>query len=300
MKKAIVILTMLLVLLTGCNHTPAELDSYDSTAVATIYEVPEETLNDTLSTTMTTEPDESSKSSFSESKETAGAAEPATEIPEESKVTETRPQQTEEKETTQATEPVQTEAPKTTATVTTDPPVTEPVQTDPIQTTEPVETEPAETTEPPRLAQADSTEVAALVAMYVNQYRNSPATILPGLGNVAIYRANQLITSFSHADSASACTALQYGEFVDMTLYGCPESSNYYQGYNREAIAKGNWTGTADEIAQRIATGFKNSAKHWAYVGSDEYGYMAVGVVYDASNSTWYCCICMSTQNYGG
>ena len=136
--------------------------------------------------------------------------------------------------------------------------------------------------------------------MYVNQYRNSPATILPGLGNVAIYRANQLITNFSHADSASACTALQYGEFVDMTLYGCPESSNYYQGYNREAIAKGNWTGTADEIAQRIATGFKNSAKHWAYVGSDEYGYMAVGVVYDASNSTWYCCICMSTQNYGG
>lgn len=297
MEKALVILTMLLILLTGCNHTPTELDSYDSTAAATVYEVPEETLNDTLSTTMTTEPDESSKSSFSESKETTGATEPAIEIPEESTVTETRPQQTEKKETTQTTEPVQTEEPITTATVTTDPPITEPVQTDPIQTTEPTDTE---TTEPPRLAQADSTEVAALVAMYVNQYRNSPATILPGLGNVAIYRANQLITNFSHADSASACTALQYGEFVDMTLYGCPESSNYYQGYNREAIAKGNWTGTADEIAQRIATGFKNSAKHWAYVGSDEYGYMAVGVVYDASNSTWYCCICMSTQNYGG
>ena len=297
MKKALVILTMLLIMLTGCDHTPAELDSYDSTAAATIYEVPEEALNDTLSTTMTTEPDESSKSSFSESKETTGATEPAIEIPEESTVTETRPQQTEKKETTQTTEPVQTEEPITTATVTTDPPITEPVQTDPIQTTEPTDTE---TTEPPRLAQADSTEVAALVAMYVNQYRNSPATILPGLGNVAIYRANQLITNFSHADSASACTALQYGEFVDMTLYGCPESSNYYQGYNREAIAKGNWTGTADEIAQRIATGFKNSAKHWAYVGSDEYGYMAVGVVYDASNSTWYCCICMSTQNYGG
>lgn len=297
MNKALVILTMLLVLLTGCNHTPAELDSYDSTATATIYEVPEETRNYTLSTTMTTEPDESSKSSFSESKETAGATEPATEIPEESKVTEPRPQQTKEKETTQATEPVQTEEPITTVTVTTDPPITEPVQTDPIQTTEPTDTE---TTEPPRLAQADSTEVAALVAMYVNQYRNSPATILPGLGNVATYRANQLITNFSHADSASACTALQYGVFVDMTLYGCPESSNYYQGYNREAIAKGNWTGTADEIAQRIATGFKNSAKHWAYVGSNEYGYMAVGVVYDASNSTWYCCICMSTQNYGG
>ena len=297
MKKALVILTMLLILLTGCNHTPAELDSYDSTAATTIYEVLEEALNDTLSITMTTEPDESSKSSFSESKETTGATEPAIEIPEESTVTETRPQQTKEKETTQATEPVQTEEPITTVTVTTDPPITEPVQTDPIQTTEPTDTE---TTEPPRLAQADSTEVAALVAIYVNQYRNSPATILPGLGNVATYRANQLITNFSHADSASACTALQYGEFVDMTLYGCPESSNYYQGYNREAIARGNWTGTADEIAQRIATGFKNSAKHWAYVGSDEYGYMAVGVVYDASNSTWYCCICMSTQNYGG
>ena len=297
MKKALVILTMLLIMLTGCDHTPAELDSYDSTAAATVYEVPEETLNDTLSTTMTTEPDESSKSSFSESKETTGATEPAIEIPEESTVTETRPQQTEKKETTQTTEPVQTEEPITTATVTTDPPITEPVQTDPIQTTEPTDTE---TTEPPRLAQADSYEVATLVAQYVNQYRGTPATVLPGLGEVATYRANQLISNFSHADSATACTALQYGEFVDMTLYGCPESSNYYQGYNREAIAKGNWTGTADDIAQRIATGFKNSAKHWAYVGSDEYGYMAVGVVYDASNSTWYCCICMSTQNYGG
>lgn len=129
---------------------------------------------------------------------------------------------------------------------------------------------------------------------------DTQTVILPGLTAVAEYRAKQLITNFSHADSADACTALQYGEFVDMTLYGCDASANYYQGYNREAIAKGNWGGTADEIAQRIATGFKNSSKHWNYVGSSEYGYMAVGAVYDSATSSWYVCICMSSKNYGG
>jgi len=78
------------------------------------------------------------------------------------------------------------------------------------------------------------------------------------------------------------------------------ESDSYYQGYNREAIAKGNWGGTADEIAQRIATGFKNSANHWKYLGSSEYSYMAVGCVYDEATCMWYCCICVSTKNYGG
>lgn len=146
-------------------------------------------------------------------------------------------------------------------------------------------------------------EVASKTAEKINALRlkqGSPAvTILPGLTRVATLRSEQLITNFSHESNPDACTALKYGEFVDMGQYGMPESS-YYQGYNREAIAKGSWSGTADEIAERIANGFRNSSGHWSYVGSSEYGYMAVGVTYNAANSTWYCCVCMSSKNYGG
>ena len=176
------------------------------------------------------------------------------------------------------------------------------------QENEPKDTEPPITTEEPviipEVKRPSASEIEAKTAEYINQYRlaqgDTQTVILPGLTAVAEYRAKQLITNFSHTDSADACTALKYGEFVDMTLYGCDASANYYQGYNREAIAKGNWGGTADEIAQRIATGFKNSSKHWNYVGSSEYGYMAVGAVYDSATSSWYVCICMSSKNYGG
>lgn len=298
MRKLLVIIAMLLVLLTGCNRNSTELNSRsESTAASTVYETIEESHDTAPTDTKSAEDADETLPSFSAGNETTEETEPTVESTEESTAA-TQPQKTPVQETTQTTEPVQTDPPETTAPIATEPPQTE--TTEPVTATEPEGTQAVESTDSPRLAQADSYEVAALVAQYVNQYRSTPATILPGLGEVATYRANQLISNFSHADSATVCTALQYGEFVDMTLYGCPESSNYYQGYNREAIAKGNWTGTADEIAQRIATGFKNSAKHWAYIGSDEYGYMAVGVAYDPSNSTWYCCICMSSKNYGG
>lgn len=144
-------------------------------------------------------------------------------------------------------------------------------------------------------------EVARKTAEKINALRQSQcspaATILPGLGKVATYRSEQLVTNFSHESSPDACTVLKYGEYVDMSDCGMPEAS-YYRGYNAEAAAKGNWTGTADEIADRIANGFKNSAGHWRYVGSAEYTYMAVGITY--KGGTWYCCVCVSSQNYGG
>lgn len=146
----------------------------------------------------------------------------------------------------------------------------------------------------------DSSEVEAKVAAYINQYRPTYATVLSGLTNVARYRSWQLVTNFSHSDGTDVCNALQYGEFVDMTLYGMSENDSYYQGYNREAIAKGNWTGTSDEIAKNIADGYRNSSSHWSYLGSSEYPYIAVGCTYDSATSTWYCCICISSQNYGG
>lgn len=151
----------------------------------------------------------------------------------------------------------------------------------------------------------DADEVARKTAEYINQLRKGQgsrvATILPGLTEVAKFRSQQLITNFAHdtADEREALAKYKYGEFVDMTEYGYDESYSYYTYNGGEAIAKGNWTGTADEIAQKIANGFKNSKGHWAYVGSSEYGYMAVGITFNPSDAHWYCCVCMSDTNYG-
>lgn len=147
---------------------------------------------------------------------------------------------------------------------------------------------------------ADRADVERKVAEYINGYRSSNATVLSGLTQVARYRSGELATNFTHTDGISACNALKYGEYVDMTEYGMSESDSYYQGYNREAIAKGNWVGSADEIAKQIADGFRNSSSHWKYLGSSEFSYMAVGCTYDSATNTWYCCICVSDTNYGG
>lgn len=292
MKRIFSISAAILILLTGCNNSTELSDTpTESTPAIVITETV------TTSTTENEDPKGTTDiadaaSSFSASKETEMTE------PEET-VSETKPSvTTEQPATTEKKETVSTTPTETKQSVTT----TEP------QKTQPKETEPPVTTEEPviipEVKRPSASEIEAKTAEYINQYRlaqgDTQTVILPGLTAVAEYRAKQLITNFSHADSADACTALQYGEFVDMTLYGCDASANYYQGYNREAIAKGNWGGTADEIAQRIATGFKNSSKHWNYVGSSEYGYMAVGVVYDSATSSWYVCICMSSKNYGG
>ena len=111
--------------------------------------------------------------------------------------------------------------------------------------------------------------------------------MLPGLTEVARYRANELITNFSHTSSRDACNELKYGEFVDMTLYGLTAEDSYYQGYNREAIGMGDWFGTAESMSDRIADGFHHSKGHWSYVGSSKYPYIAVGVT--KANGKWVC-----------
>lgn len=151
----------------------------------------------------------------------------------------------------------------------------------------------------------DADEVARKTAEYINRLRaeqgSTVTTILPGLTEVAKFRSRQLISNFSHdtVDERKVLAEYKYGEFVDMTELGYDASYSYYTYNGGEAIAKGNWTGTADEIAQKIANGFKNSKGHWAYVGSSEYGYMAVGVTFNPSDSHWYCCVCVSSTNYG-
>ncbi len=173
-----------------------------------------------------------------------------------------------------------------------------------------------ETSEPPQIIAsepneeiikqeiADSVEIERLVVQYINEYRvaqgDTTAMLLPGLTNVARYRATQLIENFDHVDIREVCGELKYGKYFDMTEYGMDASYNYYEGYDREAICKGEWFGSADMIAKNIATGFKNSTKHWEYVGDSKYEYIAVGIKYNVIDKYWYRCVCMSSENYGG
>lgn len=202
--------------------------------------------------------------------------------------------------------------------------------TEPTATTQPKEeTKPAVTTKPTEPSAAENTEgngciiivetddppteeiiippkpsadlVAQKVAEYINQFRTEQgdvtATVIPGLTEYCKYRCTQLKTNFAHDtdDQRAAAEALQYGEYVDWSLYGIEGEENYYTANVREAIGKGNWGGTADEIAYSIANGFRNSKGHWSYVGSSKYTYMAVGVMYDGYY--WYVCVCMDSEN---
>ncbi len=150
-------------------------------------------------------------------------------------------------------------------------------QTKPTVTTKPTESSAAENTEPTveeppkeeeiyvgiQWSEVDTTDIEKLVIEKINAYRiaqgDTAATMLPRLNELAILRADELNTNFSHTDIRNACKELKYGEFVDMTLYGMTAEDSYYQGYNREAIGMGDWFGTAESMSDRIADGFHHS-----------------------------------------
>ena len=263
--KKIIIVFLCCVLLAGCNNELTLTESVAPTAIETVAqaELPVSSTVPTLS-----EPAEKEK------------------LPEENIPSETT-------ETPSTTTPTETVSPAATEPST--PPAKETTKPEPI-VTEPV----IEETDPP--PEVDPAEMERLVIKYINQYRieqgDSTATAPPGLTEVARYRAEQLITDFSHNSIPDACTVLQYGDFIDMTLYGGIAEDSYYRGYSKEAIGKGDWFGTADQMAERIASGYRNSAGHWSYVGSSQYPYIAVGVIH--AENKWYVCICMSAKDYGG
>ena len=149
--------------------------------------------------------------------------------------------------------------------------------------------------------EVDPAEIERLVIEKVNAYRiaqgDNAAKMLPGLTEVARYRATELTTNFEHRGEQHVSTELKYGQYVDLTPYGMPDES-YYKGYSREAIGMGDWFGTAESMSDRIADGFHHSKGHWSYVGNSEYPYIAVGVT--KANGKWYVCILMSEENYGG
>ena len=164
--------------------------------------------------------------------------------------------------------------------------------------TEP-ETKPAEPPSEPEKSYAgveDARVVADKVLEYINGFRTSPAVKLPGLTSYAEYRSRQLIGNFAHDtnDERAAATALQYGEYVDPSVYG-GSGEPYYRANAGEAIAKAGYVGTVEEVAYKLATLVRNSAEHWCYIGSAEYGYIAVGVTYESG--MWYCDIAVAAEN---
>ena len=68
--------------------------------------------------------------------------------------------------------------------------------------------------------------VAQKVVEYINEFRTEQgdvtATVIPGLTEYCKYRCTQLKTNFAHdtTDQRAAAEALQYGEYVDWSLYG--------------------------------------------------------------------------------
>ena len=307
MKRAIAILMAIMLCMTfiACSNQPVTQPTLESG---------ETVMSELVSATSGNEDDSDGNDTVHSEKPTENSTPSTTTVTEDVVTSEKEKDETKPSATHPSTEdieqndpPKETEEsspPKVTTTDTVEETDASTVPETEMKTEQSEETKPQQQPEETKPVEQPSTyDIERLVAQYINQYRadqgSSSATILPGLTEVARYRARQLVSDFSHNSNPNPCTVLQYGEYIDMTLFGGDASESYYRGYNREAIGKGDWFGTADQMAQRIASGFKKSSKHWAYVGDSEYSYMAVGVHYNESDGKWYCCICMSSKNYG-
>ena len=217
---------------------------------------------------------------------------------------------------TDHTQPQATEKPTipTVPTEDTKPKPSEPPATNPPQ---PPETQPEESTPPatepedtkPQIDK-DSDEfkrqVAQYAAQYLNQYRAAAGvntcTVLPGMTQVAEYRADQLTYNYAHdtADKREALAYYEYGKWVDATLAGLDASKSYYDAEASEAICAGFEGKTAEEMGKRIADMIHNSSSHWSYVGSSKFSFIGVGVEYRAGTAYgWYCCVMVGRTNYG-
>ena len=146
-------------------------------------------------------------------------------------------------------------------------------------------------------------DVEDAAVKYINQFRleegSTEAAVLPGLRQVAQYRAVQLQSNFAHSttDLREAYAYYQYGEWVDNTAYG---GTAYYTANAKEAIATRSPGDdrTADEIGYALACQIRNSAKHWEYVGHTRFPYIAVGVDWSYAMQ-FTMCILQTSENYG-
>lgn len=151
------------------------------------------------------------------------------------------------------------------------------------------------------LSNADAEAIAQLTLQYINELRNAEgnrnATDMPGCTEYAKLRSEQMaakgVADHSYSDSIAAATQLQYGRYIDPSLYGMP-GEPYYQVYGGEAVGTG-YGKTIEEVARCLADGVHASPSHWNYVGKDANIYMSISVTY--SKGCWYCCIITSTVN---
>lgn len=232
----------------------------------------------------------------------------------------TRPKETEPKPTIlKPSAPKPTEPPKAPPPAETKPAETVPPETEATEPTEkieeltppieaPDETEPEETipetTEPaaPEITYEFKREVASYAAKYINQYRGSACTILPGMSQVAQYRAGQLTRNYGHstADKRAALAHFEYGRYIEATEFGDDPSNSYWEADSAEAICAGFYGTDPKAMGKKIADMIRNSSGHWSYINSSEYSYMGVGVEYrEGTEYGWYCCVMVGSVNYG-
>ena len=156
------------------------------------------------------------------------------------------------------------------------------------------------------LPEVTTEDIQKAIIKYINQYRaaegSTQLTYLPGMTQVAKYRSKQLTSNFAHDpyDIDEAYAYYKYGELVDMTIHGLPESKNYYEAQTNEAIGHSGgltYWDDADALAKYLVDGLHASTGHWRYVGSSEYSYTGVGVT--KSGNTWYVCVIVGRVNYG-
>ena len=278
MRKIIGFLLIMLIIFTFCSCKNNDNENNSSGVSSSITTNADSSLISSLETTSTEPTEDKKKPTESATSENKGTTE-----------------QTEKKEPVTSTTPV-TQTPKTDN--------SKPTESKAETTTSTSTTETPPTTVPTYTRPTDA-EVSQRVIYYINQLRqgqgNKALTQLSGMTKVAELRSEQLITNFSHSvtDQRKAYAEYKYGEYVDMTDCGLDESSNYYTAYCGEAIARGRFSGSADDIAKKIADGFRNSSGHWGYVGSPDNSYIAVGCVYNPSSGYWYCCVLVNNVNYG-
>lgn len=269
-------LTLGILLLSACSVETETVDVPSNTEMETVQSVISETSNNTPA-----QPDETNNTEI-KTDQTVVAAESSR-----SQATESTAQNTEK--TADSSVPTKVEKQETTT------------QVESNNTTSTVITEPTIEEEPIIKATAsDCSLIADKVIEYINAFRIEEsvgsATKLSGLTEYAEYRSQQLVTNFAHdtVDERAAATVLQYGEYIEPSLYGMT-GEPYYTANAREAIAKTSFGGTIDDVAKYIAKMAKNSSGHWNYVGGEKYQYIAVGITYDSGN--WYCCIAMTREN---
>ena len=306
-------LLALLLMLGGCASTPEtmETEPIQATVSAPVERSPTEEAR--LPVMEETNPVRDSVEETEDASVTQPAPPEVTESsgsehqPDETTPQETQPPRKEKPENRDPTEPV-TEPPETRPKETV-PPESRPRETKP---TEPPQEEPTKATTPTELPEkteeeepeevnysyAYKREVASYAAKYLNQYRGSSCTVLPGMSQVAQYRADQLTRNFAHStsDKRKALAHYEYGRWIDATLAGLEESDSYYESDTTEAICRYFHGDSPEELGKAIADLIYHSSSHWRYVGDSEYGYMGVGVEY---RDGWYACVMVGTVNYG-